>query len=616
MKLSALFSDGMVLQRGMKNRIWGKSIPGILVKGVFGKIAFETMALSDGSFEAELPELPAGGPYELILEADETRRIQDILVGDVFLLGGQSNMELPLERTMERYGKELAGTKEEAIRIFEVPKEYEFQMERDEVLSGRWKKAEGDALLSFSALGFFTAKELKDRYGVPIGLIQTAVGGTPAKAWCSEQTIYQMGRYKEELEQCKVPGYPQKIEQMEAEREGIWLTKGAKSFSGVPVKKGTIAIPGLWKNKELDGFHGAIRLTKQFTLSKEEAAKDMELVLGAIVDADTVYVNGVFTGETGYCYPPRFYQVPKGVLKEGINTVEIQMFVFRDSGGFMPGKQYGLREKGKKELVLVLAGEWNYEIMREMEVLPGTTFFTYKAAALYNGMLSPVRNWNVRAFLYYQGESDSGHPESYVEEMKALIADWRSLWKQNDMPFLYVQLAGFSDGEKEKQGTEWAKFRAAQEQVLSVPETAMVEAYDIGEYNDLHPMNKKTLGQRMSLAVRKLVYHENVICSGPSVDRIRVDETGTVHIHFHLEGTGLMAGYNGSDTQVQEVQLEDNNGTYQDAQAVIQENELVVSSDSIKEPKGIRYAWRDCPMEANLYNLEGLPALPFLRRLE
>lgn len=611
MKLSPIFCDGMVLQRGADNLIWGKAEPGERIEGRLGGITFSIEAGENGEFEVVLPKLPTGGPYELEVGA---LKIQDVLIGDVFLLGGQSNMVLPVSRTMELLEKEIKASEDRNIRMFEVPKEYSFEEGEKELSQGKWIKAEGADLQTFSAAGFFMAYALKRHSGIPVGLLQTAVGGTPAKAWCSRQTIQNMGKYTEELKRCSRSGYPQRIEAEELKREEEWRRRAGEAFQEKGIKTGKLTIPGIWKTGELSEFHGAVRLKKTVHLAKAEAQKKAELALGAIKDADKVYVNGTLCGETEYKYPPRFYPIPEGALKEGENTIEIQMCVFRDHGGFMPGKPYGIRFDGKKEVEKNLEGLWDYEIMREMEILPNMTFFNYMASALYQGMLVPIRKYRVCAVLFYQGESNTDAPEGYAEEMKALIRDWRGLMQQEDMPFIYVQLAGFSDGEPEAQGSRWAEFRAEQEKLQEVPETAMVSAIDLGEYNDLHPLDKKTLGERLALAVRNLVYKENMLYSGPVLEEVYPDDNNVLHLVFKNAENGLMVHGGKKQTQeVQELEVEMQAGEYIKVPGRIEGNEVLVKLPGGERPLGVRYAWRDCPMEANLYNKEGLPAVPFQR---
>ncbi len=625
MELSPIISDGMVLQRGADNRIWGKTLPGEEIEGEFGGAVFETRAGADGTFEAVLPRLAVGGPYELKVRerqnpAGSEKVISDVLVGDVFLLGGQSNMELPVVRTEELLAEEIEKSKDSCIRMFEVPKEYFFAEGEKELSGGRWTKACGEELWNLSAAGFFMAHAIKEHTGIPIGLIQTAVGGTPAKAWCSRETILRMGRYTEELETCSEEGYPKKVEEADAEREGDWRKRAMDSFADKAIRSGSLVVPGIWKSGELADFRGAIRLTKTVELTKEEAGADAELVMGAIVDADEIYVNGTRCGETGYKYPPRFYPIPEGVLREGENVIEIHMYVFRDHGGFMPGKKYGLRFDGNREIGIDLTGTWDYEVMREMETLPDATFFTYKASALYQGMLVPVRRCQVCAALFYQGESNVECRESYDEEMEALISDWRTLFGREELPFIFVQLAGFSDGELKEQGDDWAEFRAEQEKTLRIEHTAMVSAIDIGEYNDLHPMDKKTLGERLALAVRKLVYKESVTCSGPVLKEVTADENNVLHLTFSNAKNGLrtlQSAVCAEESQaVGELEIRDTDGTYRAAEGKIEGEEVLIPAPAGVRVTGVRYAWRNCPAEVNLYNKEGLPAVPFCREWE
>lgn len=609
MRLSALFSDGMVLQRNQDNQIWGHTEPECKITGLLGGKVFEGCAEENGFFSISLPECPVGGPYQLTIKADEEIVIHDVMVGDVFLLGGQSNMELPLNRTVEMFREELEQTSEPDIRMFEVPKEYEFLEERENIEQGSWIKATGDTLLAFSGVGYFTAKAIKDHYNIPIGLIQTAVGGTPAKSWCSEETIRRMGYYTEELEQCKVSGYTKEVEQEESERENEWNRVGKEAFLGTPIRTGKIPVPGKWHDTDLANFHGAVRLRTTFTVTKEELVFPAEILLGTFIDVDITYINGIYVGETPYQYPPRIYRIPEGVLKEGENVVEVHAFVQRDVGGFMPGKQYCIRMGENRDIFLNLAGTWKYEVMKDIPILPPTTFFIYKAAGMYNGMLAPVHRWKVSAFLFYQGESDTAHPDRYVKEMKELIKDWRYLWGAN-YPFVYVQLAGYSGGLIEDQSTEWAEFRAAQEKTLQEDNTAMACIYDVGEYNDLHPLDKKTVGNRIALCLQKLLYKEDVLASGPVLAKA-VPLEGKVILRFKEIGEGLCTREN--NKEVYGIELRDTEGNFREANATIEGEEVHVTSDQIQSPTGVRYAWKDCPIEANLYNRKGLPALPFSR---
>lgn len=621
-RLSALFGDGMVLQRETENSIWGYAKPGKIIRLKIGAYQTARKTGADGSFELLLPPMKKGGPWEIFLEDGENEiTIKDVLFGDVFLLGGQSNMELPIARTLERYEEEIEKTDEPEIRLFEVPKEYLFGEKRTEIYQGSWWKAQGEKLLLFSAVGYFAAKELHGKENVPIGLLQTAVGGTPVKTWCSEETIRRLGLDVEELEECKQAGYPEKVEREEAERTECWWKEALRN--SVEEKKpgedgeGIFSVPGFFEGTPLAGFYGGLRLKRRIWLSGETdwEKQEAKLYLGALVDADFTYLNGVKVGETAYRYPPRIYPVPAGILHEGENILKLEMLVFGDGGGFMTGKAYELR---CGEHVVDLSGEWEYEVIKRMEELPETTFFIYKAAGLYQGMLYPLRRWKLKGCFFYQGESNTGRTETYQEELTAMIADWRRLWKREDLPFLYVQLAGFSDGKKHTDGTDWAKLREAQRRTEDVPDTMMVQAYDLGEYNDLHPTDKKNVGKRLALAAEKLIYGREVICQGAKMRQVHWKEH-EAEVTFFPENTVLhivekevleRGRWDKSKVKGFEIILAD--GSREAVSAVLASPKTVqVKLPEKKEAVGICYAWNDCPLEANLYNEAELPVVPF-----
>lgn len=277
----------------------------------------------------------------------------------------------------------------------------------------------------------------------------------------------------------------------------------------------------------------------------------------------------------------------------------------------MPGKQYGIRFKKGKERWLDLSGTWDAQIRKQMEYLPEKTFFNYMASAMFNGMISPVSPYKICAVIYYQGESDVGHPNRYALEFRALVNDWRKSWKEKQLPIIYVQLAGFSDGNIKKQGTQWAEFREVQRQAMEIENTAMVQAYDVGEYNDLHPMDKKTLGMRAALAVHKLVYGEKEECTGPQVRKIRLDRDKRVYAVFDQP---LQTGSKKDGCElVCEVELRKANGDYKRAYVTVDGNEICAWLSDGEEPTGIRYAWKDCPMNICLYGKRGLPVIPFIK---
>lgn len=624
-KLSALVSDGMVLQRETENIIWGYAEENKIIR--LRMAAYQTAGETgeNGYFELKLPPMKTGGPWTILLDdGEDGRAIRDVLFGDVFLLGGQLNMEMPLADVKERYGREIAETVEKEIRMFDVPKEYSFGETRAELEKGCWRKACGADLLLFSAAGFFAAKELYDKMRVPIGLIQAPMAGSPVKAWCSEETIRALSYDAEELAECTQEGstqetYPQMVERIESEREKAWWKEAQTGTDG---RKGVVDVPGFFAGTDLEGFCGAIKLKKKIRLTKKTdwskcAAK---MYLGAVIDADLSYVNGVKIGETLYRYPPRIYEIPSGVLHAGENEIELTMLVFRGEGGFMPGKEYKISFGDSDGVYITLEGEWEYEIIKEMPKLPEQTFFIYKAAGMYQGMIYPLRRWQLKGCFFYQGESNTGRAETYEQEFTAMIADWRELFEQPDLPFVCVQLAGFADGRKETDGTDWARLREAQRCVSEHTKNVfMAQAYDLGEYNDLHPSDKKSVGKRIALAAEKLIYGQDVVCQGAYVKDVSrcKDEVKVVFgpedtvLHIGVQGTAGARAQNVSDTVMGFAWVQAD-GSRSKAQAKLTGKNIVeLTMPQAYQCVGLSYAWNDCPLDANLYNEQNFPVIPF-----
>ncbi|MBW4841214.1 MAG: sialate O-acetylesterase, partial [Paenibacillaceae bacterium] len=515
MKLSGIFSDGMVLQRNAQVILRGQcSVGGQTVQVVFREVITCTDADPSGNWEVQLEELAPGGPDELVITAGEEKLVlRDVLVGDVWVLAGQSNMELPVRRTLDRLAEEVRGLDLPMIRQFVVPQSYDFHGPRENLDSGAWVPATPEGLLGFSAAGFFFAKKIYERYGVPIGLIQTAVGGTPIEAWISEPTLRRIGGYEATLEQCKDDAYVQSTKQRDEDRNGQWyarlneadtgLREGWHQAEGEAAGWSEFEVPGSWAGSELESLRGAVWFRKEIDVPVKMTVGEVQLALGTIVDADDTYVNGVLVGNTGYMYPPRRYTVPQGVLKPGKNTLAVRVITTHNTGSFVRDMPYKLKAGGQE---LDLRGPWKYRVGAVTEALEPQMFFHYMPAGNYNGMIAPLRRFPIAGVLWYQGESNTGRPAGYAERFQAMIQDWRETWGIGEFPVIAVQLANF--GPEGEQYTDWAELREEQRKGLAVPRSALATAIDLGEYNDLHPQDKKTLGERLALSARRLAYGE------------------------------------------------------------------------------------------------------------
>jgi sialate O-acetylesterase len=330
-----------------------------------------------------------------------------------------------------------------------------------------------------------------------------------------------------------------------------------------------------------------------------------KLLLGRIVDADSVFINGVFTGTTGYQYPPRRYEIQAGVLHAGSNTIVIKVISNGGMGGFVPDKPYELIAGDTK---IDLTGNWQYKLGASMKPTPGGITVKYKPSGLFNAMISPLLEFKIKGVLWYQGESNSDRYTEQKTLFPALINDWRKNWNQGNLPFLYVQLPNFMEAKDQPVESNWAMFREAQTQVLKLPATGMAVAIDIGEWNDIHPLNKLDVGKRLALAAEKVAYAEkNVAYSGPIYKSMKI-KGNRIIIEFAHKGSGLIAHGN---PELKQFSIAGDDKKFIWASAMIKKNKVIVWNDKINKPVAVRYAWADNPQGANLYNTEGLPASPF-----
>ena len=630
-KLSSIFSDRMMFQRETdENTVWGygEGKVTVILTAETQETVYEgsTDVNEDGYFEVKLPSEKAGGNYTLTI-TDNTGSvvIKDITYGDIFVCGGQSNMELPLNRTMERYADEVVSTNDKDIRLFKVPEKFNFHHTEELIEGGNWYYAAMPEILDFGAVAFFTASEIKRNENVPVGIYNTSIGGTPVKSWVSEKTMRSLGLHVDEYEECKNDEWVQTTIKTEAEGDMAWRQDADASFSeDISDKpKGTFNVPGFFEGTELGGRCLAIYFRKEFTLPAGWSEDDAKLYLGALIDSDMVYVNGEFVGETGYLYPPRIYKVPKGLLKEGKNVVEIRFLVFRGEGGFMPGKEYLI--KRPDGATVSLEGEWEYVVTKEMPFIENLTFFSYKATGVYNCMIYPLRRQKCKGFYFYQGESNVDEYATYKDEFEAMIKDWRELWGDDTLPFMFVQIAAFNDGNRNGYFGRRPIFTEEQRKCTELPYTAMIQAYDLGEYNDLHPTNKKEVGRRAALAAADLVYGKGKYIPGPELQDIVISDasegTKTARVTFN-DGIRLTLGH-GIGVIVDDTRDEENvqgfcywkdKKSYAAKASLVDENVITVYFPA--DAEAISYAWDDSPLEANVYSEECLPVVPFYSDIE
>ncbi len=614
-KLPVIFGNGIVLQRDVKLNISGWADPGEKVTLIFNAKKYSAKSGKEGKWSIELPPQKAGGPFEMVFKGQNEIRVNNILFGDVWLCAGQSNMVLPMERVKEKYPEEIAGANFPEIRNFFIPTKTNLEGPAVDLPPGTWKEANPRDILTFGAVSYFFAKKIYLKYKVPIGLINASVGGTPIEAWISEAGLAGFPELEKTIAQNKDTNYVALQKSLRdsfrpSQPKDRGMLESPKWFEESYIPKGwhTINIPGYWEDQGVRDLNGVVWYRREIDVPELMTGIPAKLFVGRIVDADFVYINGKQVGNITYQYPPRRYEIPAGTLKPGKNIIVIRVINNLGKGGFVPDKPYFLTA-GNQEIDL--KGTWQYKIgeVYSPEKPGAVPLFSAQnqPAALYNAMVAPLINQKIKGILWYQGESNVDDPKPYYRLLPALIRDWRNKWHDENLPFLYVQLANFQDVDYLPTESNWAEIRDAQLKALTVPNTAMTVTIDLGEWNDIHPLNKKDVGERLALGAMKLAYNENVVYSGPIFDSYKI-EGNKVIITFKETGSGLISN---DGEELRRFEIAGTDGRFIWANAKIVGDKVEVWSEVVENPVKVRYAWCDNPRDANLYNNEGLPASPF-----
>ncbi|MFT3827925.1 MAG: sialate O-acetylesterase [Chitinophagaceae bacterium] len=613
-KLPQLIRDSMVLQRDAAINIWGWASIGEKISVQFNGKSYKTKTGDDGKWLLKLAATPAGGPYTMNITGKNKITLSNILVGDVWLCSGQSNMAHQVTLHSVRYADDIAKANYPAIRHFWIPTTTNLQGPRADLAGGYWKSANPKDVLDFSAVAYFFARDLYEKYHVPIGLINASVGGTTIEAWTSEEGLKEFPAITKTIERNKDTAYVNDLNRkgqtapVRSRDKGLSESTPWYSTSYSPKGWHTINVPGYWEDQGIRDLNGVVWYRKEIDVPAAMTGKSAKVFLGRIVDADVLYINGKQVGNTTYMYPQRRYNIPADLLKPGTNVFTVRVTNNAGKGGFVPDKPYSLIAGND---TIDLKGYWQYKVgevyIPRSGFAGGGISAQNQPTALYNAMIAPFTNYTLKGFVWYQGESNSSRAAEYAKLQPALIADWRNKWQEGNIPFLLVQLPGFSDYNYLPAESQWAELREAQLQALSVSNTAMAVAIDLGEWNDIHPDRKKEVGQRLALAAVKVAYGENTVYSGPIYQSFTIDGNKAI-ISFTNTGSGLITN---DEEAPQEFAIAGADKKFVWASARIEGDKIIVWSDDVKEPKYVRYAWADNPVNPNLYNKEGLPASPF-----
>jgi sialate O-acetylesterase len=612
---ASLFCDHAVLQQGRPIPVWGTADEGEAVTVTMAGRTVSTVA-RNGRWSVQLPALPAGGPHVMTITGRNRIELADVLVGEVWVCGGQSNMERQLgpregQQPIDHWQAEAAAADFPRIRHFGVAQR--LALEPQDQVGGRWVVCTPQTAPDFTAVGFFFARSLHVARGTPIGLIHSSWGGTPAEAWTSREGLLRLPELAGSVARLDAFVRDPVAARADYERElGRWFADcdpgsgaatpwQAEAFddSAWPV----MTLPGLWENAGLPNYDGVVWFRREIEVPADWVGHETVLHLGAIDDMDTTWVNGRFAGSEKVWNAPRVYRLPAGTLRAGRNVIAVRVLDTGGGGGLWGGGHAMQLVRGDEPARSIpLGGAWRYQSsasLRDRPPPPADVAGTSGTpTVLYNGMIAPLLPYAIRGVIWYQGESNAGQAQLYRRLFPNLVADWRRAWGQGDFPFLYVQIAPFKEMPPE--------IREAQRLALgAIPNSAMVVTLDVGDANDIHPPAKKPVGERLALAARALAYGETLEYSGPLFESLRTDGRRAI-LKFSHADSGLVA--RGGELKGFTVCGAD--GVFQPARARIVGDTVEVSADTVPAPTAVRYAWANAP-EGNLFNGAGLPASPF-----
>lgn len=617
-KLPKIFSSNMVLQQGMEIPVWGWANSGEKVTVEFNGSSVQTETDQNGYWKVKLPSQNYGGPYSLVISGENTVKFENVMVGEVWVCSGQSNMEWPLINA-KNGDKEVAEANHSNIRLFTVPKRVS-QLPEDDLESGEWMECSSKEVASFSAVGYFFGRNLSKNLNVPIGLIHTSWGGTVAETWTSANTIENDPDFKAPLQKLlaiNLEAYRKekenKLRQLlggEIPTVDSGMMDGEAVWSAPDMNDNNwnmIEAPGLWEEQGYIDIDGIAWYRKEINLSDDQTQSNVQLHLGKIDDSDITFLNGFEVGKTTNAYDEdRVYTIDKKLLKPGKNMIVVRVDDTGGGGGIWGDPEDQFLAIGQDRVDI--SGEWKFKISKAVlhNIDMGPNNYP---TLLFNGMINPIVPYGIKGAIWYQGESNADRARQYQRIFPNLIKDWRSHWNQGDFPFLFVQLANYMKADRHPVDSEWAELREAQTLTLSLPNTGMASAIDIGEADDIHPRNKQDVGKRLALNALKVAYKQDIVYCGPMYKSVEFKD-GKAYVTFSETGSGLAVKDKYGYVKAFAIAGVDQKFHWAKAE-IIDSKTVVVYSYAVRNPVAVRFGWGNNPDDLNLYNLEELPANPF-----
>lgn len=633
-KMPALFTDGMVLQQKTDVPIWGTADPGekITVSTTWNNNTQSAEAGQDSTWMVKIKTPSYGGPYSLIINGKNTIFINDVMIGEVWLASGQSNMEMPMggwdDAPVMNGPEDIAASLNYDIRVYMVQRDISFKEEND--LEGSWKHASPQNTPLFGATCYYFAKKLNEELGIPVGIINTSWGGTPVESWIPEEFIKNVPEYTQKTKDiaASVPIMVQRDNWMKQKPTIEYKPLDTPDLNDRQCAQAdfndskwrSMNIPRLWETtNEVRAFDGVVWFRKTIKIPASMAGKDLVISLGPIDDIDQTYFNGELIGSVAYYSTDRVYTVPASKVKAGKAVIAVRVY---DNGG--GGGLYGDRSKlkfysaGNENAAVSLAGAWKYLPIAEYSKnrlykfdIASQEFFQrpnspvdlseMTPSFLYNAMVAPIAKYAIAGAIWYQGEANVDRAEEYSRTFPLMIKAWRERWGQGDFPFYYVQIAPYDYGNGKSE-----EIREAQRLSLSVKNSGMASTMDIGNNKNIHPANKTEVGNRLALWAFKNVYGKDVVCSGPLYKSQEI-KGNTIFISFDYAD-----GLNAKGGTLKDFEIAGKDGKFYPATATIEDGKVKVSSPSVSEPVSVRYLWKNCVDQVTLYNGAGLPASSFM----
>jgi len=615
-RMPGIFGDHMVIQRNLPVPVWGWSSPKESITVIFNHQQKKTKADKNGNWRISLDPEREGGPFDFSIKGKNRIIFHDVLVGEVWICSGQSNMEWQL-KSARNADAEINAASHPEIRHIKIPLTVGSIPKKD-IPPTAWNICTPETAGEFTAVGYFFAREISDRLQVPVGIINSTWGGTMVETWTSRGAFENSPEFKAMIDSLPVRDIEPMIKQRQAmlNSQIKWLERNIHDTVPETEWKDPdynshgwpkISVESIWENQSLGlgNLDGIVWYRKELFLDSNMAARPFTLSLGKIDDNDETFVNGIKVGSTKNWEEKRMYWVPRGVFKTGINIIAVRVEDTGGGGGFYEDSAAVYLSGGGR---IPLGDNWSFRVGKILLNGGGVGPNDYPCL-LFNAMINPLIPYSIRGVLWYQGEENAARAYQYRQAFPLMIQDWRHHWGEGNFPFYFVQLASFNASHGNSvQGSTWAELREAQEHTLSLPATGMAVTIDIGESNDIHPRNKLDVGLRLAAIALNNIYGQPMECSGPVYKSMNVGGNKII-LEFTHTGKGLMVKDRYGYIRGFEIAGTDHHFHY--AKAYLENNKVIVYADEVPLPVAVHYAWADDAGDANLYNKEGFPAVPF-----